>query len=409
MTGNKELFATLSSFEGGNVSFGGGEKGKIVGIGNIGKKPSPIIEDVYLVNGLKHNLLSISQLSDKNFDVVFKSDKCIVSLNNEVIFIALRKYNVYIFEMNELVDQKVRCLAAVDQDPWLWHKRLGHANMELISKLERKNLVRGLPTLKYVKDVICEECTKGKQTKSSFKTLNEVSTSKPLQLLHLDLFGPMRVASLGGKSFVFVIVDDFSCFTWTIFLANKSDSFIEFSHFYKRIENEKDLKIAKIRSDHGGEFENELFDEFCLNNGISHVFSAPRTPQQNGVVERKNRTIQEMARTMLNSFNLPKYFWAEAVNTACYVLNRVLIRPIFKKTPYELFYAKIPNIGYFKVFGCKCFILNTKDSRDKFDNKSDIGIFLGYSTKSKAYRVFNKRSLKVEESINVTFDESNIL
>src|ERR1700731_1546370 len=111
--------------------------------------------------------------------------------------------------------------------------------MELISKLERKNLVRGLPNLKYVKDTICEECSKGKQTKSSFKSINEVSTSKPLQLLHLDLFGPIRVASLGGKYFVFVIVDFFR-FTWIIFLANKSDSFVEFSHFCKQIKNKKD-------------------------------------------------------------------------------------------------------------------------------------------------------------------------
>ena len=124
--------------------------------------------------------------------------------------------------------------------------------MELISKPEKKNLVRGLLSLKYVKDTICEECTKVKQTKSLFKSINEVSTSKPLQLLHLDLFGPMRVALIGGKHYVFVIVDDFSRFTWTIFLTNKSDSFIEFSHFCKQIKNEKDLKIVKIRSDHGG-------------------------------------------------------------------------------------------------------------------------------------------------------------
>ncbi|KAH9658635.1 Integrase catalytic domain-containing protein [Citrus sinensis] len=131
------------------------------------------------------------------------------------------------------------------------------------------------------------------------------------------------------------------------------------------------------------------------------------TPQQNGVVERKNRSIQEMARTMLNENALPKYFWAEAVNTACYVLNRVLIRPHLNKTPYELWKGRKPNIGYFKVFGCKCFILNTKDNFGKFDPKSNVGIFLGYSNSSKAYRVYNKRTLVVEESMHITFDESN--
>ncbi|KAH9697863.1 hypothetical protein KPL71_023789 [Citrus sinensis] len=132
------------------------------------------------------------------------------------------------------------------------------------------------------------------------------------------------------------------------------------------------------------------------------------TPQQNGVVERKNRSIQEMARTMLNENALPKYFWAEAFNTACYVLNRVLIRLHLNKTPYELWKDRKPNIGYFKVFGCKCFILNTKDNLGKFDPKFDVGIFLGYSNSSKAYRVYNKRTLVVEESMHVTFDESNL-
>jgi hypothetical protein len=168
----------------------------------------------------------------------------------------------------------------------------------------------------------------------------------------------------------------------------------------------KSFNIITIRSDNGGEFKNDLFLEFCNQNGIIHNFSIPRTPQQNEVVERKNKTIQECARTMLCDSNLPKHFWAEAVNMACYVLNRVLLRPILKKTSYELFNGCIPKISYFKVFGCKCFILNTKDNLDKFDAKSDEGIFIGYSSSSKAYRVYNKRSLVIEESLHVLFNET---
>ena len=124
------------------------------------------------------------------------------------------------------------------------------------------------------------------------------------------------------------------------------------------------------------------------------------------MVEKKNRTLQEFARSMLNEYDLPKYFWAEAVNTACYILNRVLIRPSLNKTSYELWHNKIPNVGYFKVFGCKCFILNNNEKLGKFDSKTDIGIFLGYSSTSKAYRIFNKRTLVIEESMHVVFDES---
>ena len=140
-----------------------------------------------------------------------------------------------------------------------------------------------------------------------------------------------------------------------------------------------------IYSDHGKEFENKQFEEFSDEFGITHNFSAPRTPQQNGVVERKNRTLQEMARTMLSEANLPKYFWAEATNTSCYILNRALVRSTLKKTPYELWKGKKPNISYFKIFGCKCFVHNNKKSPlGKFDAKSDEGIFLGYSEHSKA-------------------------
>ncbi|KAJ6808143.1 uncharacterized protein M6B38_168670 [Iris pallida] len=165
--------------------------------------------------------------------------------------------------------------------------------------------------------------------------------------------------------------------------------------------------ITHIRSDHGDEFENAEFKQFCDTHGYLHEFFCPRTPQQNRVVERKNRTLSEMARVMLNQFSLPRYLWAEAVNTACYILNRVLIRPISKKTPYELWFDRTPNAPYFKIFGCKCFILNTKDSLSKFNEKADKGIFLGYAAKSKGYRIFNKRTMIIEESINVKFDELN--
>ncbi|KAL8093193.1 hypothetical protein AgCh_035182 [Apium graveolens] len=168
----------------------------------------------------------------------------------------------------------------------------------------------------------------------------------------------------------------------------------------------KNKTIVYIRTDHGKEFENSSFTNFCDEHGITHNFSAPYTPQSNGVVEQKNRTLQEMASTMLNEYHRPKYFWAEAMSTACHILNRVLLRPIKKKTPYELYFGKTPKLSYFRVFGSKCFRLNSKEYLKKFDSKSDEGIFLGYSNNSKAYRVFNLKSLVVEESMNVAFDES---
>ena len=146
-------------------------------------------------------------------------------------------------------------------------------------------------------------------------------------------------------------MDDFSRYTWMLFLSQKNEAFYENSKFCNKVQNEKGFAITCIRSDYGREFENIDFENYCNEHEIAHNFSAPKTPQQNGVVETKNRTIQEMARTMLNKNNLPKYFWAEAVNTSCYVLNKILVRLILKKTPYNIWKNKKPNISYFKVFG----------------------------------------------------------
>ena len=408
MTGRPELFSTLQNKDGGTVTFGDNNKGKVIGIGNIGNPKFPLIENVLLVDGLMHNLISISQLCDKGFHVSFENDLCLISdfQSKKIIFKGKRRNNVYELYLDELPSFNEKCLIVSNEIQWLWHKRLGHVNFKIISKLSKNDLVRGLPRIPYKKDHLCDACQRGKQIKSSFKAKDIVSTKRPLELLHLDLFGPSRIQSLNGSKYAFVIVDDYSRFTWVIFLKSKNDAFSEFSKLCRRITNEKSTSIIKIRSDHGGEFENESFLKFCDLHGISHNFAFPRAAPQNGVVERKNRTLQECARTMLQDKNLPKYFWAEAINTTCYVLNRVLIRPILHKTCFELYYDRIPKISYFKIFGSKCFLLNTKDNLDKFDSKSDESIFLGYSSRSKAYRIFNKRTSCIEESLHVVFDEN---
>ncbi|GJU44167.1 retrovirus-related pol polyprotein from transposon TNT 1-94 [Tanacetum coccineum] len=195
----------------------------------------------------------------------------------------------------------------------------------------------------------------------------------------MDLFGPSAVRSYGGNRYTLVIVDDYSRYTWTRFLKDKTKAFDQFEIFSKKIQNQL---------------------------GCTHNFSAPRTPQSNGVVERKNRTLQAMSRTMLNEQSLPQKFWCNAVDTSTYILNRILIRAILGKTPYELLRGRKPTLDYFRVFGSKYFILITKDYLTKFDPKSYEGVFLRYSQNSKAYIILNKHTRKIEESLNVTFDET---
>ena len=201
----------------------------------------------------------------------------------------------------------------------------------------------------------------------------------------------MRITSRGGKRYVFVIVDDYSRFTWTLFLTSKDESFEKFLILLKKIEKRVGHSLVSVRSDHGKEFVNSSFIEYCNECDVDHNFSTPRKPQQNGVVERKNRTLEDITRTMLVTSHLPRNFWAEALNTACYVINRCMISSILNKTPYELFKGQKPNTKHLRVFGCKCYVHNNgKKSLEKFDPRSDKAIFLGYSLHSKTYKVFNK-------------------
>nr|XP_016491415.1 PREDICTED: uncharacterized protein LOC107811077 [Nicotiana tabacum] len=212
---------------------------------------------------------------------------------------------------NELKAVKTRFgdlsfLKAIDDDAELWHKRLGHASFSLLNKLIQKEPVHVLPMSKFKEHKVYDASARGKHVKSSFKSKKDVSTSKPLDLLHMDMCGPMRVQSRGGKRYIFAIVHDYSRFTWTLCLRTKDETFEVFMAFVKKIQVKMESRVACIILDHGTRFDNAKFDEFYNENGITLNFSVLRTPQQNGVVEKKNRTLEEMARTMLMTVGLQR-------------------------------------------------------------------------------------------------------
>ncbi|GJY71977.1 retrovirus-related pol polyprotein from transposon TNT 1-94 [Tanacetum coccineum] len=404
MTRNQKLFSTYKAYNGGNVVFGSNLCGNIIGKGMI-SNDSLNIDNVEHVDNLRFNLLSVGQICDNKCKVIFSEHDSEITKDGKVIGRGIRKSGLYVMKLGKKPKDKV-CLTTIVENSTLWHRRLGHANMRLIQSLASKELVRNLPKLKFDQH-FCDACKIRKQAHASHKAKNIVSTTRCLELLHMDLFGPSAVRSYGGNLYTLVIVDDYSRYTWTRFLKNKTEAFEQFEIFSRKIQNQLGCSIVSIRTDHGREFDNEVqFGEFCNANGITHNFSAPRTPQSNGVVERKNRTLQEMSRTMLNEQSLPQKFWCNAVDTSTYILNRILIRAILGKTPYELLRGRKPTLDYFKVFGSKCFILNTKYYLTKFDPKSYEGVFLGYSQNSKAYIILNKHTMKIEESLNVTFDET---
>ncbi|GJS46286.1 putative ribonuclease H-like domain-containing protein [Tanacetum coccineum] len=261
-------------------------------------------------------------------------------------------------------------------------KRLGHLNFKNLNKLVKDNLVRGLPSKSFKNDHTCVACQKGKQHKASCKAKIDRYVTHPLHTLHMDLFGPTSVRSINHASYCLVITDDCSRFCWVFFLAKKDETSDILKTFIRQIENQLNQKVKIIRSDNGTEFKNRVMLEFCGEKGIKQEFSNARTPQQNGVAERMNRTLIEAARTMLADSHLPTTFWAEAVNTACYTFNRVRVTKPQNKTPYELLFGHKPILSYIRPFGCHVTILNTLSPLGKFDGKSDEGFLVGYSVNS---------------------------
>ncbi|GJU08231.1 putative ribonuclease H-like domain-containing protein [Tanacetum coccineum] len=335
--------------------------GRITGKGTL-KNDNLDFEDVYFVNELKFNLFSVSQMCDKKNYVLFTDTECLVlSPNfklpdeNQILLKIPRNDNMYSFDMKNIVPKEsLTCLVsnATLDESMLWHIILG------------------------------------KQHRASCKSKVLNPITKPLFMLLMDLFGPTFVSSLMHKKYCLVVTDDYG-FTWIFFLTTKDETSEILENFIKEIENLVDLKVKIIRSDNGTEFKNKVMDDFCREKGIKREYSVARTPQQNGVAERRNRTLIEVARIMLADSNLPTTFWAEAVSTACYVQNRVLVVKPHNKTPYELFRGFKPALSFMRPFGCHVTILNTLDSLGKFDGKGDEGFFVGYSLSSKAFRVYN--------------------
>ncbi|GKD94522.1 putative ribonuclease H-like domain-containing protein [Tanacetum coccineum] len=323
MTGNIAYLSDFKEFDRGYVAFGGGAYGgRITGKGT-----------------LKTDNLDFEDLPDEN----------------QILLKIPRKDNMYSFDMKNIVPKEsLTCLVAKAtlDESMLWHRRLGHINFKNINKLVKDNLVRGLPTKHFENDQTCVACLKGKQHRASCKSKVLNPITKPLFMLHIDLFGPTFVSSLMHKKYCLVVTDDYSRFTWVFFLTTKDETSEILKNFIKEIENLVDKKVKIIRSDNGTEFKNKVMDDFCREK------------------------------------------------------NRVLVDKPHNKTPYELFRGFKPTLSFKRPFGCHVTILNTLDSLGKFDGKSNEGFFIGYSLSSKAFRVYNTRTRRVEENLHIGFLEN---
>ncbi|GKC77059.1 retrovirus-related pol polyprotein from transposon TNT 1-94 [Tanacetum coccineum] len=379
MTGDRSPLTNFVNKFLGTIKFGNDHVAKILGYGDY-QIGNVTISRVYYVEGLGHNLFSVEQFCDLNLEVAFHQHTCFIcNLEGVNLLTRSRGNNLYTLSLGDMMASSPICLLskASKTKSWLWHRRLSHLNFSAIKHLARHGLVRGLPKLKFEKNHMCYAWEIGKSKKKPHKPKSKVTNQEKLYLLHMDLYRPMRVASVNGKKYILVIIDDYSRFTWVKCLRSKYKALDFIIKFLKMIQ--------KV--------------------GISHETSVARSPQQNGVVERRNRTLIDAARTMLIYAKALLFSGAEVVATTCYTQNRSIIRLRHGKTPYELLHDKPPDLSFLHVFDALCYSTNDSENLGKLQPKADIGIFIGYAPTKKAFRIYNRRTRRIIETIHVDFDE----
>ena len=388
-----------------NVKIGNGSIIEALGSGRInlvsivdGETINCHFENVLYVPDVAMNLVSVGCVMDKGFKLKTDMQKCVLMKDGKTIVTGNRHRKLYKLSIKVIVDEVCTNFALCNSFE-LWHAGLGHPNKIYTENiLKRHNINIPIP-----KDFFCKYCKFGKQSRLPFKS-GKSKTTKIGQLIHTDVCGPMEVNSIGGSRYYVIFKDDFSGFCYLSTIAFKSQVFSKFKIFCGYLENITGEKVRKLRSDNGSEYMSAEFGLFLTNNNIEHEKTVVYTPEQNGCSERENRTIVEMARTMIHSRNLDVKYWAEAVNTAVFILNRTLPHNDNKLTPYELWFGKPYNIDFCRVFGTKAFCHVPKEKRLKWDKKSREGVFVGYGDLTKGYRIYFPTLDTVEILRDVDFE-----
>ncbi|GJX22705.1 retrovirus-related pol polyprotein from transposon TNT 1-94, partial [Tanacetum coccineum] len=407
MKGNLKLLCNFVEKYLGTVRFRNDQFAPILGYGDL-VQGNITIKRVYYVKGRNHNVFLVGQFCDADLEVAFRKSTCFVrDLQGNDLFMGTRGSDLYAITLQETSSPTLICfiVKAAPTQAWLWHHRLSYINFDTINLLSKKEITNGLPKLKYVKDQLCSSGEMGKAKRSPFKAKTIPSSKGRLHLLHMDLYGPMQIESINGKKYILVIVDDYSRYTLTHFLRSKDEKPEVLIDFLKMIQRSLQAQVINVRTDKGTEFLNKSLHAYFKEEGIEHQTSIARRSEQNGVVERRNHTLLEAARTMLSASKLPLFFWAEAIATACYTQNRSLIIPRHEKTPYHIINDRKPTLKHLRIFRCTCYLTRDGENLDKMMEKEDPFIFVRYSTQSNGYRVYNKRTKLIVEFIHVNFDE----
>jgi transposase InsO family protein len=413
MTSNKSLFKNFTATDNLEITVANNQKIFSSGIGDIpvSKSNSEIksISDVLYVPEVNANILSVSKCISKGFKVLFNKDGAHIMSNEtkvtgNVILKAPLHNGLYKFSVND--SEKAYNAYNINKQR-LWHKRLGHLcryGMNLLSN----GMADGLDFKPGEDKDVCTACHAGKQSRQPFKNIPYKAARNKLELIHSDLCGPFSVESFEGNKYMLLFIDDFSRMIFAYFIKSKDEVFDKFIEFKAFVEKQTDRKIKILRSDNGTEYVNYKFQNFLKCEGIQHQTSIPRTPEQNGLAERTNRSIIEKARSMLHGAELSQAFWEDAVRTAVYIKNRSPHRSLYKSTPQEKWTGVRPNLSHLRVFGCRALLHVPKEERKKWDSKTKEYIFVGYSENKKSYKFRDiTYPRKIVHGRDVIFKEEN--
>lgn len=407
MTSRKDWMYNVTEPSVKNITVANREPLAVKGVGcvdiHVSQDKVIKVNNVLYVPGLAANLLSVSTIVKNGHKVNFNNKGCeIQNGQDEVICTATLSNKLYIMDSRK----EVAHLTTSAQDcnsTYLWHMRMGHLNISDVKKLP--GCSDGVALTQDQSNVTCTHCMEGRQARLPFKNVGSRAT-RPLELIHSDLCGPMENASFGGMRYFITYIDDFTRMVHVYFLKDKLNILETFKDYKLKVENELNHKITKLRTDNGKEYCNNNFEHYLSSHGIIHQTSTPYTPQQNGMAERMNRTLVERARCMLFCANLEKNYWAEALATAAYIVNRSPTKSLQGKTPYEMWKGKKPNLSHMRIFGSEAMVHVPKEKRQKWDKKAAKMILVGYCENSKGYRFMDPKSHKVVKSRDVMFMEN---
>ena len=363
------------------------------------------LNDVLYVPKLAYNLLSVSKMTEMGKRIHFNDiEGRVISDDGELVAIALKTGNLYYLNCERIDGNVVNATNTVSMES-IWHRRYGHLGENNLRKLAKDGLVHGFDYDTSKKIDFCEPCVSGRIHRAAFSG-NRTRAKEPLGLIHSDLCGKVSSTSLGGAEYFLTFIDDKSHYVWIYLLKNKHEVFQKFLEWKAMVERSTGHKVKILRSDNGGEYTSNKFEDYLKKEGIRHEYTIPKTPEQNGVSERMNRTLVEKVRSMLIDSKLPQRFWAEALSTAAYLLNRSPTKSLNNKTPFEEWTGEKPRVNHLKIFGCLAYTHIPKDERKKLDSKAKKCIFLGYGGLRKGYRLYDQRSSCVIYSRDVAFNES---